>query len=139
MADKVQVELVTPTRLLLNISADMVIVHGGDGDFGVLPGHAPLLSTVRPGTIEVHDGNTVTERMFVGVGFAEVNAERCTVLVQEAMPVSELNREAAEARLANARKALEKASTESERAHAAADEATALAMLAALEAGARRH
>jgi F-type H+-transporting ATPase subunit epsilon len=139
MADKVQVELVTPTRLLLNVSADMVIVPGGEGDFGVLPGHAPLLSTVRPGTIEVHDGNTVTERVFVGVGFAEVNAERCTVLVQEAIPVSELSRETAAARLADARKALEKASTASERNHAAADAATAEAMLAALDADARRH
>jgi len=139
MADKVQVELVTPTRLLLNVSADMVIVPGGEGDFGVLPGHAPLLSTVRPGTIEVHDGNTVTERVFVGVGFAEVNAERCTVLVQEAIPVSELSRETAAARLADARKALEKASTASERNHAVADAATAEAMLAALDADARRH
>lgn len=139
MADRVQVELVTPTRLLMNVGADMVVVPGGDGDFGVLPGHAPLLSTVRPGTVEVHDGNAVTARMFVGGGFVEVGAERCTVLVQEAMPVAELTREAADARLAEARKALDKAETDSDRARAAAEEATAQAMLAALDAGARLH
>ena len=73
MADgKVEFELVSPARLLSSQSVDMVVVPGGDGDFGVLPGHAPLLSTVRPGVILVYQGREITERIFVAGGFAEV-------------------------------------------------------------------
>jgi F-type H+-transporting ATPase subunit epsilon len=67
-------------------------VPGVEGDFGVLAGHAPLISTVRPGIIEVHEDGKITDRIFVAGGFAEVNAERCTVLAEVAMPVSEIDR-----------------------------------------------
>lgn len=92
MADKVEFELVSPEKLLLSRPVEMVVVPGAEGDFGVLPGHAPLISTVRPGVIEVHDDGKVTDRIFVAGGFAEVNAERCTVLAEVAMPVAEIDR-----------------------------------------------
>jgi F-type H+-transporting ATPase subunit epsilon len=92
MADKVEFELVSPEKLLLSRPVEMVVVPGAEGDFGVLPGHAPLISTVRPGVIEVHDDGRVTDRIFVAGGFAEVNAERCTVLAEVAMPVAEIDR-----------------------------------------------
>src|ERR671912_220924 len=56
MADKVEFELVSPERLLVSQPVDMVVVPGGEGDFGVLPGHAPLISTVRAGVIEIYEG-----------------------------------------------------------------------------------
>lgn len=99
MADKVKFELVSPEKMLISADVDMVVVPGTEGYFGVLPGHAPLISTVRPGTIDIYQGSAVTERLFVAGGFAEVTAERCTVLADEAMPVSELSREHAEAEL----------------------------------------
>jgi F-type H+-transporting ATPase subunit epsilon len=109
MADKVQFELVSPEKLLLAEPVDMVVVPGGEGNFGVLPGHALLISTVRPGVIDVYDGNRVSERIFVSGGFAEVTPERCTVLADEAVPLSSLDRgeieasiKAAEATLATA-------------------------------------
>lgn len=92
MADKVEFELVSPEKLLLSRPVEMVVVPGAEGDFGVLPGHAPLISTVRPGVIEVHDDGKVTDRIFVAGGFAEVNAERCTVLAEVAMPVADIDR-----------------------------------------------
>jgi F-type H+-transporting ATPase subunit epsilon len=92
MADKVEFELVSPERLLLSRAVEMVVVPGVEGDFGVLAGHAPLISTVRPGIIEVHEDGKITDRIFVAGGFAEVNAERCTVLAEVAMPVSEIDR-----------------------------------------------
>ncbi len=138
MADKVQVELVTPTRVVLDESADMVVVPGGDGDFGVLPGHAPLLSTVRPGTIEVYQGSAVTERMFVAGGFAEVSAERCTILASEALPVADLTLEMANARATEAREAEANATTDSDRKRAQADAAAAEAMVVAIESTQRR-
>ena len=83
---KVSFRLVMPERELLATEADMVVVPGTEGDFGVLPGHAPLISTVRPGVIEVFQGSKAEQRFLVVGGFAEVTPERCTVLADEAMP-----------------------------------------------------
>lgn len=99
MADRVQFELVTPERLLLSEMVDMVVVPGTEGNFGVLPGHAPLISSIRPGTIDMYEGQTVTRRIFVVSGIAEVTPERCTVLADEAMSPDELDRAAIEAEL----------------------------------------
>ncbi len=92
MAEKIQFELVSPEKLLLSEPASMVVVPGGEGNFGVLPGHALLISTVRPGVIDVYENSTVSERYFVSGGFAEVTPERCTVLADEAVPLSSLDR-----------------------------------------------
>lgn len=100
---KVAFELVSPERLLLSEEVDMVEVPGEEGDFGVLTRHAPLISTLRPGVIKVHDGGSVTQRIFVAGGFAEVTPSRCTVLAEEALPVSDIDRAAAERRLSNAK------------------------------------
>src|SRR5579863_5363057 len=97
MADKLQFELVSPEKLLLSEPVHMVIVPGTEGNFGVLPGHALFISTVRPGVIDVYEDNTVSERIFVSGGFAEVTPERCTVLADEALPISSLDRGAIEA------------------------------------------
>jgi F-type H+-transporting ATPase subunit epsilon len=99
MPDRVQFELVTPERLLLSEAVEMVVVPGTEGNFGVLPGHALLISTIRPGTIEVYEGRTVTRRIFVAGGFAEVTAERCTVLAEQAMAPETLDQAQIEAEL----------------------------------------
>jgi F-type H+-transporting ATPase subunit epsilon len=91
MADKVEFELVSPERLLVSEPVDMVVVPGSEGDFGVLPRHAPLISTLRPGVIRIFEGRTVKNRIFVAGGFAEVTAERCTVLAEEALPVADID------------------------------------------------
>src|SRR5258708_35990859 len=101
MAEKIKFELVAPERLLIDESVDMVVVPGVEGDFGVLPRHAPLIAAVRPGVINVHNDGAVTERIFVGGGFAEVTGERCTVLADEAVPVAEIDRTAAEKAIAD--------------------------------------
>jgi F-type H+-transporting ATPase subunit epsilon len=106
MADKVKFELVSPERLLVSREVEMVVVPGSEGDFGVLPDHAPLISTVRPGTIEIYEGGQVVEQIFVAGGFAEVTGERCTVLADEAIPVKDIDRKAAEAELATLRSEL---------------------------------
>lgn len=100
---KVAFELVSPERLLLSEEVDMVVVPGEEGDFGVLTRHAPMISTLRPGVIQVHDGGSVTESIFVAGGFAEVTPARCTVLAEEALPVGEIDRAATEQRLSDAR------------------------------------
>ena len=112
---KVDFELVSPERLLVSQPVDMVVVPGGEGDFGVLPGHAPLISTVRSGVIEIYEGSAVTDRIFVAGGFAEVTAERCTVLAELAMPVAEIDAARTEQQLREARDAAAQAKSDEER------------------------
>ena len=107
MADLVEFELVSPAKLLVSEPVEMVVVPGTEGDFGVLPGHAPLISLVRPGVIDIHADGTVQTRIFVAGGFAEVTQERCTVLAEEAVPVEDIDIAQAEERLAAAKAALE--------------------------------
>ena len=133
MAEQIEFELVSPERLLLARPVEMVVVPGSEGDFGALPGHAPFVSILRPGVIAVFDGGQVTERIFVAGGFAEVTAERCTVLAERAMPIDRLDRAAAEAEIGAARDDLADAKSDAERAGAENRIAVGEAMLAALE------
>ncbi|MSO77192.1 MAG: F0F1 ATP synthase subunit epsilon [Alphaproteobacteria bacterium] len=131
--DKVAFELVSPERLLVSEAVDMVVVPGTDGDFGVLPGHSPLLSTVRPGVIDVYQGREVRQRIFVAGGFAEVTPGRCTVLAEEAMPLSEIDRGAVETSLRDAQSDFQDAKSDGERAHAERRAGLAQAKLDALK------
>jgi F-type H+-transporting ATPase subunit epsilon len=133
MADQVQFELVAPERLLVSRPVEMVVVPGVEGDFGVLPGHAPLISEVRPGVIAVFEEGKVEERIFVAGGFAEVTAERCTVLAEQALPIAEIDRSTAESELKDAREDLVDAKTDHDRQVAEAEIAVAEAKIAALE------
>ena len=100
MADRVQFELVTPERLILSEMVEMVVVPGTEGNFGVLPGHSPLISTIRPGMIEIYETRpNISERIFVVSGIAEVTPERCTVLAEEAMDPRSLDRAAIDGEL----------------------------------------
>ena len=103
MADNaVQFELVSPEKLLLSEEVEMVVVPGAEGDFGVLPGHTPVISSVRPGIIHIFEGGAVKSRIFVAGGFAEITGERCTVLAEEAVPLDEIDRDQVEKDLQNA-------------------------------------
>ncbi|CAA7619384.1 F0F1 ATP synthase subunit epsilon [Magnetospirillum sp. SS-4] len=118
MAEKIQFELVSPAKLLVSSPVDMVVVPGSEGDFGALARHAPMITTVRPGVIVVHDGGKESSKTFVAGGFAEVNEERVTVLAEEAIPVSDITAEMAAARAKAAKEALSDAKTERERVKA---------------------
>lgn len=133
MADQVEFELVSPERLLLSRPVDMVVVPGGDGDFAVLPGHALLMSTVRSGVIDMYEGDTISTRIFVAGGFAEVTAERCTVLAEEAIPLDDIDRGEAESRLKDAELAVDDAPDDDERAAAEAKLDVARALIEALD------
>ncbi len=132
MADAVEFELVSPERLVLSAAAGMVVVPGADGDFGVLPRHAPLISNIRPGVISVYQDRAIEARIFVSGGFAEVSDNRLTVLTEEAVAVDEIDRAAAEARLAEARQAAEDAGDDRVRAEAEKRLAIAEALVAAM-------
>lgn len=132
MADTFEFELVSPERLLLSERAEMVVVPGTEGNFGVLPGHSPFASTVRADVIEVYENNKVKQRIFVGGGFAEVTPERLTVLADEAVPVEKLDRVTIEAAIRQIEQDLGDADSEAERAPFEARLAVEQAKLAVL-------
>lgn len=100
---KVLFELVTPMVLAVSEDVDMVVVPGVDGDFGVLPGHTPVLTTIRPGVINMYTESKVTKSLFIEGGFAEVNPQGCIVLAEAVIDVAEISAGDAQARLATAR------------------------------------
>ena len=106
-----QLELVSPEKLLLSRQVDMVVIPAAEGEMGVLPGHAPMIVTLRGGAIRVQEAGQWTESLFVAGGFAEVTGERVTILADEATPVAQLSRAAAERRVAEAERSYTEAAT----------------------------
>lgn len=132
MADKVEFELVSPEKLLKSQPVDMVVVPGSEGDFGVLAGHSPMISTVRPGVIDVYEGDRVVDRVFVAGGFAEVTEARCTVLAEEAVALTDLDRAAVEKQIKDLSEDVDDSKSDAERAAAESKLAVARAKLDAL-------
>lgn len=92
MATDLQFDLVSPERLLQSATVHMVTVPGEEGDFSVMANHAPVLSTVRPGVIDIYDGaGAAPEKIFIRGGFAEVTPAGLTILAEEARPVAEVD------------------------------------------------
>jgi len=113
--ETIEVELVTPEELVFSEEATMVVVPGAEGDFGVLPKHAPLISNLRPGIIHITTPGGSGHNIFVAEGFAEVTSSRCTILAQEAIDIDKTTRKDIEERHKQARKNLESASTDKEK------------------------
>lgn len=134
MAETLEFELVSPTQLLVSESVEMVVVPGVEGAFGVLPQHAPTLSTLRPGFVDVYQDGEVAKRYLVTGGFAEVTRSTCTVLVDEVIPGEEATRAYAAGRLSKAQAELAEATDETAKNSALA--AVAVAETLAREIGA---
>jgi F-type H+-transporting ATPase subunit epsilon len=82
MADKIQLEIVTPRGRALVASVDEVTAPSVNGEFGVLPGHLPLLAALRTGLVSYRQGNETT-RCAVGAGFAEAGPDKLIILTDE--------------------------------------------------------
>lgn len=118
MADTIAFDLVSPERLLLSENAEMVTVPGREGDFGVLAGHAPVISSLRPGVIDVKAADGRNARFFVFGGFAEVTAQKLTVLAEDVMPVADVDASALDQRIKDAEEDILQAKTDGDRAKA---------------------
>jgi F-type H+-transporting ATPase subunit epsilon len=115
MTDKISFDLVSPERLLLSTDAEMVTIPGTEGDMGVMAGHMPLISTLRPGVIAVSGGE---QRFYVMGGFVEVNPTKLTVLAEEAVAVAELDAAALDQRIKNAEEDVKLAKSDGDRTKA---------------------
>jgi F-type H+-transporting ATPase subunit epsilon len=118
MADKILFDLVSPEKLLLSKAVDMVTVPGSEGYMGVIAGHAPLVSTLRAGMIDLKDEGVDT-RFFIRGGFAEINPTKITVLAEEAIPMSEMDLAILDQRISDAQEDEIAAKTDADRIRAA--------------------
>ena len=119
MAEPFQFDLVAPEKLLLSEQVEQVVVPGSDGYFTMLKGHAPFMSSVKPGVVDITRVGGEVLRIFVRGGFADVSPTGLTILAEEAIPVAEVNAQAlaqdikdAEEDLADAKDAATKAAAE---------------------------
>ncbi|HET7083232.1 MAG TPA: F0F1 ATP synthase subunit epsilon [Rhizomicrobium sp.] len=117
-AQKIAFDLVSPERLLLSCHADMVTVPGAEGYMGVMAGHAPLVSTLRAGMVDVEiDGKD--DRYFIRGGFAEISPAKITILAEEALPMTELDLAVLDQRIKDAQEDEIAAKSDAERQNAA--------------------
>jgi F-type H+-transporting ATPase subunit epsilon len=118
MATKITFDLVSPEKLLLSKAVDMVTVPGTEGYMGVMAGHAPTVTALRAGMIDMLDNGADT-RFFIRGGFAEISATKVTVLAEEAIPMSELDLAILDQRIVDAQEDEIAAKTDEERQRAA--------------------
>ena len=88
MADTMQFDLVSPERSLASLQAVEVQIPGADGDLTAMPGHMPVVTTLRPGVLKVNGPDGAQDFLVTG-GFAEVNAEGASILAEKAMPLGD--------------------------------------------------
>ena len=126
-----QLSIITPEKLLFSADAEMVTIPGTEGEFGVLAGHAPFISTIKPGIITIDLAGGEKRKIAVVSGLAEAVPERCTVLVDFAEDVSNVSPEAAASRFAAAKAQADAAVTDDEKQKAEKELAVAGALCAA--------
>jgi F-type H+-transporting ATPase subunit epsilon len=131
MADKLNFALVSPEREVFHGEVDHVVVPGSEGEFGVSPNHAPVMSTIKPGALKVINEG-VERRIFVNGGFADVTPEGLTVLAEEAVDLATLDAAQFEQDLKNAQEDLRDANSDAKRELAAAKLARLETMKAAI-------
>lgn len=102
MAEKLHFSLVSPERELVNDDVDQVDVPGAEGEFGVLPKHAPVMAIVKPGALRVYNGGQV-RKIFVNGGFADVTPAGLTVLAEDAVDLADVDPASLDQQLQNAR------------------------------------
>jgi F-type H+-transporting ATPase subunit epsilon len=107
-------ELVSPERLIFSGEVEQVVVPGSEGVFTVLENHAPMMSTIRPGVIEVKSASGA-EKLFVRGGFADVSPKGLTILAEQAIPLADLDVAKIDAELRAVEEDIEDATTDATR------------------------
>ena len=126
-------ELVSPERKLMSGPVKMAVIPGEEGDFGVLPNHSALVSSIRPGVILVYgEDNEAPQRIFIAGGFADVTGTNTTVLAEEAVNVNDLNAGDLEQTIRNLTEDIGMAAEESEKSRIGRKLALAKAKLEAV-------
>ncbi|MBL42727.1 MAG: ATP synthase F1 subunit epsilon [Rhodospirillaceae bacterium] len=93
MSEKIKFDLVSPDNILISGDVVMVTIPGGEGDYGVMFGHQPMITTIRPGVIETETEKGEISRFYVDGGFAEITNTECSVLAEDAIAISDFKKE----------------------------------------------
>ena len=118
MAEPFQFELVSPEKLLLSEEVSEVVVPGSEGYFTVMANHAPLMSTLKPGVVEVKLASGDSQQIFVRGGFADVSPSGFTLLAEYSIPLEELDMDDLEQQIQNAREDVDDADNDEKRVKA---------------------
>ena len=119
MADMLHLEIVSPERLLKDAEVAMVIVPGSDGEFTALPQHAPLMSTMRPGVIEIFESETSeAERLFVKGGLVQISPAGMTILAEETLVLDSVDSDDLAKKITDTQEDIQDAKDDIERAAA---------------------
>ncbi len=132
MSNVFHLHIVSPAQSVLDTHVEMVEIPGLEGDFGVLPNHAPFFSMLRPGVISIHLPEKRQKRLFATSGYAEVSPEGCTVISDDIHDLESITLEEAKEVLDRAERDVNSASTDSDKAKAAKRMEAAKALVAAL-------
>ena len=95
-------DLVSPERQLMSTEVDVVSAPGAEGDFGVYAGHAPMITTLRSGIVEIEGAEDGNQRIYIAGGLAQVTNDRMVVLAEEAIMVADLSRDDLQQRILRA-------------------------------------
>ena len=111
MAEKIKIEIVTPDALVVSAEVDEITASGTEGEFGVLPGHCHMLSSLKVGAVNYKDGSVV-RHLALGGGYAEVGPEKVTILAETAEFAEDIDVERANKALTTAEELLKTLSSE---------------------------
>jgi F-type H+-transporting ATPase subunit epsilon len=110
--NKIRLEIISPEKTLADLEVEMIMIPGREGDFGALYGHENVIATVRPGVVEVYQGSNIADRFVVSSGSVEITGKLCTILVDEAVKVGEIEFSYIERRLSEAKRSFDKETIE---------------------------
>ena len=99
MADTTNLEVVTPTAIIVSEPVEMVVVPGSDGKIGVLPRHSKVISTLDRGLVDVFNDNNIASQIMIDGGIAEINETSVTILAERAEKIDKANKQALEEKL----------------------------------------
>jgi F-type H+-transporting ATPase subunit epsilon len=117
MTDTLHYEIVSPERLLKDAEAAMIVVPGTEGDFAALPHHAPMMSTIRPGVVEIYETEGgAAEQLFVKGGLAQISPSGLTILAEETLSLDDVDAADLDKKIADTREDIDDAKDDVERA-----------------------
>ena len=114
MADNIKLEVVTPEKAVVSEEAQIIMAPGSEGEFGVLDGHTPFLTTLKTGMIRYKDASGAERAVFVSGGFAEALPNKVTVLAESAERRRDINAERAKQAMSRAEDRLNKSTSDNE-------------------------
>lgn len=93
MAATTNLEIVTPSMVIVSEPAEMVVIPGADGDIGALPRHSNLMSTLHRGVIDIYNENKITSKVMIDGGIAEINEDSIIILAERAEKLEKSNKQ----------------------------------------------